>query len=497
MAEAMNVLLITTDQMRRDHMGCSGNPVVRTPSLDRLAAGGTYLSRAYVNNPVCMPNRASLATGRYPRNHGCWWNGVDLPDCERTLAHELNDRGYHTAFFGKPHFRVTARRFDGRAEGIENGPAWEAGVNDPAWTGPYYGFQYVQISVGHAWANLSRAHLCQWVRAHHPDALRHQYDFEPSPTGAPECDVPLYPAAAHSSNWLGEIGSEYLRRRGADGRPFLLWVSFPDPHHPFAPPKPYDAMYDPAGVVMPALTPELVADKPPQYAEACRMPRPGDDRPPRLNEAQLREIIAKTYGMITLIDENVGRLLDALEAAGLADKTVVVFTSDHGDMMGDFGITHKGPWHTEGLINVPMLWRVPAASGGSPVAGASSAGLFSSCDVAPTVLALLGAEVPRAMDGLAQDDLVRGGEGRRDAACVEYRTPQGDNFRTIVTSDRKLTYYPGADYGELYDMTAGPPDARNLWRDPAFAGDRARLQQRLLDELILREDYRLWPTAGA
>ena len=122
---------------------------------------------------------------------------------------------------------------------------------------------------------------------------------------------------------------------------------------------------------------------------------------------------------------------------------------------------------------------------------------MSSADIAPTILGVLGREVPRAMDGLDQADLVRGGESVRDAAYIEFRTPDGGDLRTLVTDDRKLTYYAGKDYGELYDMTADLPDARNLWADPDHAGDRAALQQRLLDELILRDDYRLAPTAGA
>jgi len=485
MDKPLNILLITTDQMRRDHMGCAGNPVIRTPNLDRLAAGGVMLDRAYVNNPVCMPNRATIATGRLPRNHGCWCNGVDLPDCERTIADALNARGYHTALFGKPHFRITANRFDNVPEGIECGPAWEQHVNSPDWTGPYYGFQYVQISVGHAYANLSRAHLYEWVKRNYPEALEHQFDWEPSPTGAMECFTPRYPHQAHSSNWLGQIGGDYLRKRGRDGQPFMLWVSFPDPHHPFAPPKPYDTMYDPASVPAPLMGPEVLADKPAHFRR--------DYERHKQTEPQVREIIARTYGMVSLVDENVGKLLDALDEAGLADNTVVVFTADHGDLMGDAGLVLKGPWLFEGLINVPAIWRVPGAAG----AGGRTDGLFSSCDIAPTLLALAGGEVPRAMDGLAQTDLVRGGQALRDAAMVEYRTPQGDCLHTLVTARRKLTGYGGADYGELYDMACEPPEARNLYDDPAHGAERAALTRRLLDEIILNENERLWPTAGA
>ncbi len=494
-----NVLLITTDQMRADHMGCGGNPVIRTPNLDRLAAGGVCLDRAYVSNPLCMPNRSTIATGRLPRNHGCWCNGIDLPEGERTLADVLGAGGYHTALLGKAHFRRHGHPSGEPPSGLECGAAWEQGLNSVDWTGPYYGFQYVQLSVAHGPANLRRAHFGKWVADNFPDALELIDRSEPSPTGAIQCHTPLFPAEAHCSNWLGRIGSDYLRRRAADGKPFFLWVSFPDPHHPFTPPKPYDVMYDPGEVVMPGVGAEALADKPAYFRRAHEGQEPWEgigprDRLCRITEPQLREIIARTYGMIALVDENVGALLDALDQAGLAESTLVIFTSDHGVLMGDCGLMFKGPFLLEGLIRVPMIWRAPGGR-----AGARSAGLFNSCDLAPTVLELLGMEVPRWMDGLAQGELVRGGEGARDAAFVEFKSMYHPelNLRTIVKADRKLTYYPGLEFGEMYDMTADVPEARNLYEDPAYARERSELEGRLLQQEVLFQDERLWPACHA
>ena len=492
MAKPFNVLFITADQFRRDHMGCAGNPVIRTPHLDRLAAEGTMLDRAYVCNPVCMPNRSSIVTGRLPRNHGCWCNGVDLPDCEKTIADALNAHGYHTALLGKAHFRHSSTPFNGVPRGLESGRAWEQGLNSPDWTGPYYGFQHVELSVGHGHANLNRAHHCEWVKKNHPGALDNQFKSIPSPTGAMECFTPLYPYQAHSSSWLGEIGSNYLRDRARDEKPFFMWASFPDPHHPFAVPSPYDTMYDPAQVVMPRIGQEFSRDKPPHFRDRLEKPNRDGSRLVDMREDQLREMISRTYGMITLIDENIGRMLAALDQTGLAENTIVIFTSDHGDLMGDCGLVLKGPWLLEGLINVPMLWRIPGSGG-----RCRASGLFNSCDIAPTVLELLGIEVPLAMDGIPQEELVRGGHARRDAAFVEYRTPSGDNVRCIITPERKLTYYAGASHGELYDMTADEPEAVNLYASPQHAAECAELKTRLLDELILRDDRRLQPTAGS
>ena len=500
MAGNMNVLLISTDQMRRDHMGCGGNPIVRTPNLDALAAGGVCLDRAYVNNPLCMPNRSTIATGRLPRNHGCWSNGINLPTCERTVADVLNESGYHTALLGKGHLTSYGGEPDKDAPSYDCSQAWREGKMTPDWTGPYYGFAECALSIGHGnWGSAS-GHYGAWVEQNFPGVMdSHRDGVTPSPTGAPQCFTPSMPVEAHCSTWLGQIGSEYLRARAADGRGFLCWVSFPDPHHPFCPPRPYDTMHDPAEVVMPKLGPEALDDKPRWFRHAYEANERWEginpnDRLADITEAQLRDIIARTYGMISLIDDNVGKLLGVLDETGLAANTIVIFTSDHGDLMGDCGLLYKGPFHLEGLINVPMIWRVPGGAG-----GVHSDGLFNSADIAPTILALLGVEIPAATDGLVQEDLVRGGAARRDAAFVEFKSMYRPelNLRTIITPERKLTYYGGLDCGELYDMAAEVPERRNLYDDPACAAERAQLEGRLLQQEVLLQDQRRQPHSHA
>jgi arylsulfatase A-like enzyme len=309
---------------------------------------------------------------------------------------------------------------------------------------------------------------------------------------------------AHPSTWVGNLGVEYLRRRAADGRPFLAWVSFADPHHAFCPPAPFDTLHDPRDVVLPRIGPEALADRPPHFRRAYEGGElwEGINKTDILKDVtgpQLREIIARTYGMITLVDENIGRILRTLDETALAENTVVIFTSDHGDLMGDCGLIFKGPFLLEGLIRVPMIWRVPPSRDPGTGLGRHTDGLFNSCDIAPTILALLGLDVPHWMDGLAQSDLVQGGPGRRDAAFVEFKSMYRShlNLRTIVTADRKLTHYAGQPYGELYDMTAAVPEARNLYDNPAWSEERRALERRLLDEEIGREDPLLRPQCHA
>ena len=502
MATRPNVLLISTDQMRSDHLGCYGNPVIRTPHLDQLAAGGVRVDRAYVSNPLCMPNRATLVTGRLPRNHRVWCNGIDLPENETTLADHLARAGYHTALLGKAHFSCFGGGQLLPGPQRENIAAWTQGVVTADWHGPYYGFQEVALHLGHGAWGAGVGHYGAWLRARHPDhvAAAQGAGLIRSPSGAPQCYTPNLPPEAYYTTWTGDQGVRYARQRAADRQPFFCWLSFADPHHPFSPPRPYDTMYDPATVPMPRLGAAALADKPPHFRRAYTTQEAwegigaGDDLD-AITEPQMRDIIARTYGMITLIDENVGRVLAELERSGLADNTIVLFTSDHGDLMGDCGLLFKGPFLLEGLINVPLIWRVP----GRGAQGVHSAGLFNSCDLAPTLLALLGLGVPPAMDGIAQPELACGGAAHRDAAFVEFKSKYRPelNLRTVITADRKLTYYPGLSDGELYDMTQPVPEQRNLYHDPAHAGERTALLQRLLDWEIRSADNSSQPISHA
>ena len=251
---------------------------------------------------------------------------------------------------------------------------------------------------------------------------------------------------------------------------------------------------------MPSLGPEALDDKPAYFRQAYegggRQWEGLDSRDSLadITDPQMREIIARTYGMISLVDENIGKLLEALDETGLAENTIVIFTSDHGDLMGDCGLVYKGPFLLEGLINVPMIWRVPGERG-----GARSTGLMNSVDIAPTVLGLLGMEAPRWMDGLALGELARGGESARETAFVEFKSMYRPelNLRAAITADAKCVYYAGHDFGELYDMTADAPEARNLYDDPGSGGLRAEMAERILDDAVLSHDERLWPECHA
>lgn len=481
-ARLPNLLLITTDQQRADTVGAYGNRVCRTPNLDRLAGDGVTLDRAYVANPICMPSRASLLTGLLPHRHGVWANGVALPEGTRTLAHDLTDAGYRTALIGKAHLSPTGSPTS--MEGVERWEREEAWFRD--WSGPYFGFERVELGLGHATAH---GHYGFWLREHDPDApsLVGIRGARRSPTGAPQSGLSRLPVACHQSTWIAERSLEYLDGWARGDEPFFLWASFFDPHHPFLPPILYAERVDAERVALPQGRGDGLSARPPHYLARWKGEGPdleggkfGDLS--ALAEAQIREIIAHYYAMVELIDDCVGRILEGLERLGLAGDTIVVFTSDHGELLFDHGLLGKGPFPYEGLIRVPWIWRWP----GHLPAGRRSSGLVSLSDFPSTALDLVGLRTPTRRQGSSRADLLTGNSDRgAESVLVEFDSQFQDlSARTLVTDRWKLTCYPGHAYGELADLERDPAESANLWDDEGCGEMRDALRSRLLGSLV-------------
>lgn len=487
-ASQPNLLLITTDQQRADSLGVYGNQVCRTPTLNRLGQDGVILDRAYVTNPICMPSRASLLTGLLPHRHGVWANGVRLPEETRTLAHDLAEAGYRTAVIGKAHLSPHLSRIS-----LEGEPRWrEEEDRFRSWHGPYFGFSHVELGLGHSQSN---GHYGFWLRELDSEASERcgMAGAEPSPTGAPASGLSRLPVALHQSTWVAERSVAYLQERARAGEPFFLWASFFDPHPPFLPPLPYARRVDPSGVPLPVRMDGELDGRPRHFLERFRGVGPdleggkfGDLE--RLTEAQIREIVAHYYAMVELVDDSVNAILTALERSGLARDTVVVFTSDHGELLGDHGLLGKGPFHYEGLIRIPCLWRWP---NGLP-AGRRRSGLMSLADFAPTVLDLLGVGPSTRYQGTSRVDLLRrDGEAGGQSLLVEFDSQFQDlRARTVVTDRWKLTSYPGQSYGELVDLNNDPLEFRNLWVEANCRSVKDWLASLLL-ETLTASDQRL------
>jgi arylsulfatase A-like enzyme len=498
-----NFLIMCTDQMRADHMGCAGNPAIRTPHLDGLAAQGVQLSRAYVNCPLCMPGRATLFTGLTPRGHRVRTNGIPLDPSFPTVPGALAEAGYRTASIGKIHLSIFgyAQHADTSLLAPDRFPEmiahWKSGRIERVPT-PYYGLQHIEITVGHGVE--VHGDYATWLQREHPDEwARLQSDpVGPSPLGAEGCGTFPLGEEYHHTAYVADRTIAYLHQH-SDGQPFYLMCSFPDPHHPYYPPYPWDRMYSPEEVVPPVSREGELEDLAPFFKETHEQPLQlsGRSRPTKMPEAHQLEILAYTYGMVSLIDRHVGRVLDALDELGLSDNTVVLFLSDHGDMMGDHGLLNKGPFHFEGLLRVPMIWRWPGR-----FRPRSSPALASLLDVPPTILDLAGVPIP---EGLTSSEapqqppawpgrslvplLTRQAEAVQESVVIENDEDYlGLRLRTLVTLTHKITTYTGhrgpEPYGELFDLASDPHELHNLWDSPVHAALRRELIEQLHYRLI-------------
>lgn len=504
MSEARpNFLIICTDQMRADHMGCAGNPVIRTPNLDAMATQGILLQRAYVNCPLCTPSRSSLFTGLSPRGHLVRTNGIPLDPAIPTVPGALADAGYQTASIGKVH--LSPYWLNPEATSPDRSPAafpelmehWQAGRIESIPV-PYYGLQHVEITIGHG--SGVQGDYALWLQREHPEEwerLRSQSPV-PSPLGAENCGTYALEERYHHTAYVADRTMEYLRRNQGT-KPFFLICSFPDPHHPYHVPSPWDTMYEPGEVVPPVWREGELDDLAPFFRQIWERPilLSGRVRPTKMPLEQQREILAYTYGMVSQVDRHVGRILDVLAALELSDNTVVVFISDHGDMMGDHGMLNKGPFHFEGLLRVPMIWRWPGH-----ITGQSSSALVSLLDLPPTILDLAGVPIPEgptspealqqppAWPGRSLVPLLTGREETvQNSVVIENDEDyQGFRVRTLITPTHKITTYTGhrspEPFGELFDLTDDPDELHNLWDSPAHRTLRLRLIEQLHYRLV-------------
>ena len=499
MAERPNVLLFCVDEMRADHLACAGNSIVKTPNLDRLAARGTVFTRAYCNNPICMPARASMFTGLLPRDHGVRINGQSLRTDLPTLPGVLADAGYRTHAAGKLHLtpwvpKVSPPDTKRYPECLEY---WNAGAIEQ-FPEPYYSFQTVDFVGGHT--SYVYGPYRQWLveQGGDPAMLTPAKALE-APTGAPNTYKMSLPEELHYNRYIADSVIRVIdETTPEDAPPFFAWCSFPDPHVPIAPPAPYCELYSPKDVDLPVRRDGELADLPDVYRRILSgelRPNGTDNR--GVTDDHWREMIALTYGMVTHVDAEVGRVLDALERAGLAQNTILVFVSDHGDMLGDHGLLWKAFYTFRGCINIPFIVYAPAMPGGRV-----SEALVSQIDLIPSILDLCGLPMPgsdwteqettfergsivplRTYPGRSWKGLLEGAlDSIRDSVVIENDDPTcGYQVRTLATDRHRLSIYPGTDDGELFDLEHDPDELTNLWYDPTHAGLRLELAARLLD----------------
>ncbi|MEM7533245.1 MAG: sulfatase-like hydrolase/transferase [Chloroflexota bacterium] len=496
-----NILLITSDQQHWNTLSAI-NSEVQTPNLDRLASQGTRFDRAYCPNPTCSPTRSSIITGLYPSQHGCWALGTKLSEDVHTVGEDFNDAGYKTALIGKAHFQPL--RSTEEYPSLESYPIMQDLDFWRSFDGPFYGFQRVELARNHADEAHVGQHYAIWMEE---KGCTNWRDYYKPPTGNNDRQKHTWeiPEEYHYGTWIAERSMAHLEEYHANDEPFFLWTSFFDPHPPYLAPEPWDNMYDPDALTIETVTEGEHDNNPPHFQETQKLE--ADFSPWQEEEGKgahgfhshvhtqedLAKDVAIYYGMISLMDKQIGQILDKLDELGLAENTLVIFTSDHGHFYGHHGLIAKGAFHYEDMIRVPFIARYPE----HVPAGATSNSLLSLVDLAPTFLSASGLDIPRAMTGKDQTPALFDPETSvRDHVIVEnHHQPTVLHVKTYVDERYKITVYYDRPYGELFDLETDPGEVNNLWNAPDSAALKAKMTMKLLHAEMGKESMwmpRVW-----
>lgn len=456
MSKRPNILVIMTDQQRRDSIGCYGADWVATPNLDRLAAEGTRFTRCTVNNPICTPSRASIMTGRELPGHGVYRLHDVLPDDQVLFPERLRSgAGYRTALFGKLHVSGRAVEEESRH--------------------PHDGFETYEWAIESCVSLDSRFNgYADWLRARDPTFLA---DLD-----ARGRKVLHHPEPVHFTHWAAERTADYIRQRAGRQEPFFCMMSVFDPHNP------YDGYPEDmaAGVDRRKLRPPLPQPEGGE-PEVVRRERAGGYLGQGFSPEAIEDMRFGYAASLAFVDQEVGRVLAALDETGLVGETLVIFASDHGDSLGDHGLFAKGAALYEHVIGVPMIVRWP----GHVPAGAVSEALVQTHDIARTCVAAAGVDWPRTQDAFDTGrDLVAvaaGTDPGRDFAVTAYRNSGiNDQNRywdppmkatSVSTTQHKLVAYGSGEIVEfsLFDCVEDPEESTNRFGDPELAGATAEL----------------------
>jgi arylsulfatase A-like enzyme len=523
------ILFITTDQQRFDSLGVNGNKFCRTPNIDALAKNGINYTRAYNQNTVCMPARSTMLTGQYVRTHGVFANGVPLPEDAPSVAQYLKDKaGYKTALIGKAHFEPA---FDPTGKWMETRRERE-NVTTP-WRGFDYAIQAMHI---YNFRGTPVAHYGHWVKENFPEFFNKAVPLlNATPggdTGAPETQNNPLPREAYHTEWLAGLAVDWLKGMDAEDD-WFLWLSFPDPHHPWDPPQSENKRCDWRDLPLPDGHPgspeairKILAKKPAHWLAfydgqfANIEGGPMNFTPQQLSHDNVREINAKTHVMNELIDDAIGKVMAEIKARGWDDDTDVLFTTDHGEMQGDFGFVYKGPWHVDALMRLPFIWR-PAPN--AKVKPATVEQPVEQVDLASTFAAIAGVETANWMQG---KPLPTNDDGSRQRALCEWDSQfpgYGFHLRSIYRDGFMLTryekstggqpnglevnfpafggittkiQYDGTE-GELYDLTNDPRQWENLWDDPKYRARKSDMIADMYDTMPPERDPKLQVEAPA
>jgi choline-sulfatase len=450
-----NLLYVMTDQQRWDAMGCSGG-WVETPALDRIAAEGVRFSNCVTNSPICEPARRSLATGLYPHNTGVWTNvTTTMPADTPTWMKALRDAGYRTSLFGKTHLHPH-----------------EGDLRDREHLVHAYGLDDVDEIGGPRASAIVGSHMTDaWREAGFLDAYRQ--DYRERFANKPHVVRPsVLPLDLYADVWVGQRAREYLEAYDRD-EPWFCWVSFGGPHEPWDTPKPWADKYEPED--MPPPIPRPAEDQPrPKGTLDANLARPVLN--PVFEEGEAQRMRADYAGNISLIDDQIGQILQAIEARGELDNTVIVFSSDHGEMNGDWGLIYKMNF-LNGAVRIPLLVRTPETKG-STLAGTVHPSPAEWIDIGPTFADAAGVELGHYQFGRSLLPALDG-SAHREMAVSEFA---GECM--ILNDTWKMAVNRAGETYLLFNLHEDPDETRNLAALPEMKGVEDDLRLELFSHIM-------------
>jgi arylsulfatase A-like enzyme len=437
--------------------------------MDRLVRDGMAFTHAFCQSPICTPSRSSFLTGMYPSSIRANRNGnAEFSNAAPLVTRQLADAGYHCGNVGKLHL---ASAFHGREKRVDDGYVYMAYSLSPR---EEAGYDYTD------WVHEQGASLEAYAKGSDP-----------------------IPAELHQMRWCADRSIEFIT--GNSSRPWVLTVNPFDPHPPFDPPSDYLAMFDPEAMPGPLFRESDLVTQASlaavDFQTSPRRPTPSGDAqagPSRYRGAgalgldeDVKKLQAAYYAMIKLVDDELGRILAALDASGQRDNTIIVFTSDHGEMLGDHGLLLKGPRFYEGLVRVPLIFSFP----GTIPANRQSDALVELTDIAPTLLDYCGLTPSAPMQGRSLRPVVEGvttSDQHRAFVRTEYidAVELKDPTRATMLRDAryKIVVYHGHDLGELYDLEADPGEFDNLWASPEHQSLKLAMMHRSFDAAMMALD---------
>lgn len=468
-----NILWICTDQQRYDTIHALGCEKIRTPNIDRLVEEGVAFLQAYSQSPICTPSRASFLTGRYPntlhvnRNGDAWF-----PERPGLITRILRDVGYDCGLSGKLH--LTAAH--GRVEQFPDDQygyrviKWSHHPNpEHYWPTAQHDYQQWLVNNGIDWelafnADLDTENGKEW---HVPGVCR-----------------PGISAEYHQTKWCVDEAIAFITEK-RDG-PWLMSINPFDPHPAFDPPLSYLERMDVESMPLPLfreeeLQSQLAFSKIDHQTEVPRSPLDYD----------AQRMVAAYYAQIELIDDQVGRMLDVLEKTGQRNNTIIIFTSDHGEMLGDHGLLQKGCRFYEGAVHIPLIFSWP----GHFKVGLRSKALVELTDVVPTLLDIIGLPISKHIQGKSLLSILNGDRdphSHKDYVRSEYHDtldrPYASHANMLRTDQYKLVVYHGHQTGELYDLIADPDEFYNLWEKTEYQTLKNDLIKKVFDAVMLAVD---------